>query len=146
MVVVLLLGLVVVVCLVVVVFIGPAAVPVGLPAAVLFCEPIVAALFVVVLGPALVLLPPIADPVDPAVCAPAQAKAVSKTGAVNHIRFMSSNSPLWIRNSGISARVIRVEYLASNGWIRLPKPSDARNRVLLRLVADHQCNPGLLLR
>lgn len=107
-VVVLLLGLVAVVCPVVVAFIWPAAVPVGLPAAVLFCEPIVAALFVVVLGPALVLLPPIADPVDPAVCAPAQAKAVSKTGAVNHIRFMSSNSLLCkLRNSGISARVIR---------------------------------------
>ncbi len=51
----------------------------------------VAVLLVVVLGPALVLLPPIVDPVDPAVCAPAQANAMSKTGAANHVRFISWN-------------------------------------------------------
>jgi len=69
-------------------FIGPAAVPVG-PAAVLFWDPIVVTLFVVVLGPVLVLLPPIADPVDPAVWAPAQADARSKTGAASHVRVIS---------------------------------------------------------
>ncbi|PYY17083.1 MAG: hypothetical protein DMG60_12780 [Acidobacteria bacterium] len=100
-VVVLLLGFVVVDCPAVVAVAGPAAVPVGPaavpiePAAVLFCEPRVAALFVVVLGPVLVLLPPIVDPVDPAVCAPAQAKAVSKTGAANHVRFIDHPRVIW---------------------------------------------------
>ena len=72
---------------VVVAFAGPAAVPVG-PAAVPFCVPIVPVLFAVVAGPALVLLPPIADPVDPVVCAPAQANATSSTGAANHVRLI----------------------------------------------------------
>ena len=79
-------------CPAVVAFIGPAAVPVG-PAAVLFCDPIVAVLLVVVLGPALVLLPPIVDPVDPVVWAPAQANAKSKTGAANHVRFIFLRFP-----------------------------------------------------
>jgi hypothetical protein len=87
-----LLGFVVVECPAVVAFIGPAAVPIG-PAAASFCEPIVVVVLVVVLEPVLVLLPPIVDPVDPAVCAPDQEKATSKTGAANHVRFMSWNSP-----------------------------------------------------
>ena len=45
--------------------------------------------------PVLVLLPPIVDPVDPAVCAPAQAKAVSKTGAANHVRFIDHPRVIW---------------------------------------------------
>ena len=66
-------------------FIGPATVPVG-PAAVLFWDRIVVRLFVVVLGPVLVLLPPIADPV---VWAPTQADARSKTGAASQVRVIS---------------------------------------------------------
>lgn len=54
----------------------------------LVCDPAVAGLVAVVLGPVLVLLPPMPDPVDPAVCASAQANAPSKTGAANHIRFI----------------------------------------------------------
>ena len=49
-------------------------------------------LFVVVEAPVLVLLPPIPDPVDPAVCAPAQAKATSSAGAANHVRFIVYSS------------------------------------------------------
>ena len=62
----------------------PALAPVGV-----FCEPTVAELLLVVLGPVLVLLPPIPVPVDPVVCAPAQANAPSSTGAANHVRFIA---------------------------------------------------------
>ena len=74
-------------------FIAPAAVPVG-PAAVLFCDPVAVALPVVVLGTVLVLLPPIADPVDPVVWAPTQADARSKTEAASHVRLISWISSL----------------------------------------------------
>jgi len=55
---------------------------------VLFCEPRVLELLVVVVDPVLALLPPMPDPVEPVVCAPAQANATSKTGAANHVRFI----------------------------------------------------------
>ena len=125
-------------CPAVVAFIGPAAAPVGLaaapasvPAAVLFWVPSVEVLFVVVLGPALVLLPPIADPEEPVVCAPAQANAVSKIGAANHVRFIASslNSPLMKESrdwAALPAGLVRLNGFSSSvDWIRWPKPSDA---------------------
>jgi hypothetical protein len=44
--------------------------------------------FAVVPAPVLVLLPPMPEPVEPAVCAPAQAKAASMVGARSHVRFI----------------------------------------------------------
>jgi hypothetical protein len=44
--------------------------------------------FAVVPAPVLVLLPPMPEPVEPAVCAPAQAKAASIVGARSHVRFI----------------------------------------------------------
>jgi len=44
--------------------------------------------FAVVPAPVVVLLPPIPEPVEPAVCAPAQAKAASIVGARSHVRFI----------------------------------------------------------
>lgn len=46
----------------------------------------------VVLGPVLVLLPLMPVPVEPVVCAPAQANAPSRIGAANHVRLMLVSS------------------------------------------------------
>ena len=82
------LGFVVVDCPTVLPGVVPAVVPALAPVCVL-CEPTVVELLLVVPGAVLVLVPPIPVPVDPAVCAPAQANAPSSTGAANHVRFIA---------------------------------------------------------
>jgi len=63
-------------------------VPAAAPGWVEVCEPVVLGLTADVAAPVPVLLPPMPDPVDPAVCAPAQANAPSRIGAVSHVRFI----------------------------------------------------------
>lgn len=58
------------------------------PGCALVCVPIVVELLLVVVAPWPALFPPIPEPAEPAVCAPAHANAPSKTGAANHVRFI----------------------------------------------------------
>jgi hypothetical protein len=73
---------------VVVVVVCPTVLPGVVPGVVLVCDPTVPGVVAVVLAPVPVLLPATPEPAEPAVCAPAQAKAPIRTGAANQIRFM----------------------------------------------------------
>ena len=71
----------------------------------MFCEPIVPVAFAVVPAPVLVLLPPMPEPVEPDVCAPAQAKAASMVGARSHVRFIVD--PLYLLEIRHLCRVMK---------------------------------------
>ena len=82
----------------------------AVPPVCVFCEPSVLDVFAVVPAPVLVLLPPMPEPVEPAVCAPAQAKAASIVGARSHVRFivipsMDFDCKSGIRHHGSPVRV-----------------------------------------